>query len=89
MAVKIIKTTFKLRRGLASEWAAKNPILSDGEPGFEIDTFRLKVGNGVLPYNELPYIEGSSADIEDLIGEPIPEELIATLFEDEEAEENG
>ena len=33
----VYKTTFKLRRGTMAEWDAKNPILSDGEPGFAID----------------------------------------------------
>lgn len=51
--------TFKLRRGYAAEWTAKNPTLQAGEPGFEIDTRKLKVGNGVLAWNSLPYIGGA------------------------------
>lgn len=58
---KIYKTTFKLRRGLAADWASVNPILSDGEPGFELDTFKLKIGNGTTNYNSLPYIADASA----------------------------
>lgn len=48
--------TFKLRRDLASTWTVDNPVLSDGEPGFEKDTRMLKVGDGRTPWNELDYI---------------------------------
>jgi len=46
---------FKLRRGLAAEWTADNPILADGEPGFESDTGKFKFGNGVAAWNSLSY----------------------------------
>lgn len=55
---KIIKTTFKLRRGSWAEWQEKNPILAQGEPGFAYDTFTLRIGNGFLPWSELPDITG-------------------------------
>lgn len=55
----VIKTTFKLRRGLSAEWAEVNPILAQGEPGFALDTFSLKIGDGVSPWNALPYVAGS------------------------------
>lgn len=47
-------------RGTAAEWTASNPVLPAGEFGVEIDTFRLKVGNGITPWNGLPYIGGNS-----------------------------
>ena len=53
MAVKI-----QFRRGTASEWTAANPILSQGEAGYEYDTGRFKVGNGLTPWNALPYSSG-------------------------------
>jgi hypothetical protein len=49
---------FKLRRANACDWIASNPILQAGEPGFEADTFRLKIGDGVNHWNTLPYIGG-------------------------------
>ena len=58
---KVYKTTFRLRRGDAAEWAEVNPILQAGEPGFEIDTFGLKIGNGKDVYNDLPYINEGEA----------------------------
>lgn len=50
MAVKI-----KLRRGPASEWTAKNPVLSAGEPGWESDTNKVKIGDGITSWDDLTY----------------------------------
>ena len=52
----IYNTTFQLRRGNASVWEKNNPILSRGEPGFVIDENRLKIGDGITPWNELEYV---------------------------------
>lgn len=46
---------FKLTRGLSDRWTLKNPILAEGEPGYEIDTGRFKMGDGFTPWNGLPY----------------------------------
>ena len=53
---QVIKTTFKLRRGTAQRWIEVNPILAQGEPGFEYDTGKLKVGDGIKAWTELEYI---------------------------------
>jgi len=53
MGVKI-----QLLRGTASDWTAKNPTLDAGQPGFEIDTYKLKIGDGELAWNDLPYVSG-------------------------------
>lgn len=59
MATKIIKTTFQLRRGTAEAWARVNPVLKYGEPGFEKDTYKLKIGDGSTDWNNLAYFGGS------------------------------
>ena len=59
----IIATTFRLRRGLAEVWARNNPVLQSGEPGFELDTNRLKIGNGEVAWNDLPYINNDEIEI--------------------------
>ena len=58
-----INTKFQLKRGAASSWARLNPILSEGEPGFVYDTHRLKIGDGIHHWNDLPYIDNKS-DVE-------------------------
>ena len=50
----------EFRRDTASNWTAANPVLKAGEPGFEVDTGRLKIGNGTTPWNSLPY-QGTSS----------------------------
>ena len=52
----IISTTFRLKRGLAEKWQELNLVLDPGEPGFELDTYRLKIGDGQTAWNDLPYI---------------------------------
>jgi hypothetical protein len=63
----------KLRRGTAAEWAASEPqpngeVLRLGEPGYEKDTRKLKIGNGVDGWNNLNYIKADPEDIQDIIG---------------------
>jgi hypothetical protein len=56
-------TEIRLRRGKKAFWESENPILHDGEPGYERDTRRLKIGDGVTHWNELPYSAGGATDI--------------------------
>lgn len=51
-------TKIQLKRATSNRWQQLNPVLSNGEPGFEKDTFKLKIGNGTLSWNDLPYVAG-------------------------------
>jgi hypothetical protein len=53
---QIVKITYQLKRGYADRWIEVNPILRQGEPGFEIDTGKLKIGNGIDNWINLSYI---------------------------------
>jgi len=48
--------TLEFKRGTTSQWTTTNPILAPGEPGFELDTGKLKIGDGSLAWNSLPYL---------------------------------
>ena len=48
-------TIIKIRRDVSNRWREINPVLADGEPGFERDTGNLKIGDGVTPWNDLIY----------------------------------
>ena len=61
MAEIVIKT-IKFKRGTSAAWARTNPVLLDGEPGYEKDTKKLKIGDGSTAWNDLPYI-GENAEI--------------------------
>lgn len=68
---EVIRTTFQVKRGLAARWKELNLVLNPGEPGFELDTFKLKIGNGATAWNDLPYINEKDMSkyitIEDII----------------------
>jgi hypothetical protein len=55
MASNLEQVTFKFRRGTSQEWLLQNPILAQGEPGYETDTGLLKVGNGSSRWTLLGY----------------------------------
>ena len=48
-------TKIQIRRGTSSSWNTANPILSGGELGFETDTNKFKIGNGISEWDELNY----------------------------------
>ena len=62
----VIKTTFQLKRASEARWKELNLILAAGEPGFELDTGRLKIGNGQTPWKELDYIGGHNLTEEEV-----------------------
>jgi hypothetical protein len=62
---KIIKAVIQFRRGIAEDWVRVNPVLREGEPGFEIDAGGLKIGDGIRPWNELEYITAQGIDVDD------------------------
>ena len=50
----------EVRRDTTANWSNVNPTLLAGEPGFEIDTKKLKIGDGATPWNVLPYYIGAT-----------------------------
>lgn len=59
-------TQIKLRRDTSAAFASSNPILGNGEPAYETDTKKLKIGDGTTAYTQLKYFSaggGSSTDI--------------------------
>lgn len=58
------ETLIKLRKGTAAEWESVNPVLALGEPGFESDTLKFKVGNGTIAWNSLKYVGADGGNIE-------------------------
>ena len=47
--------TIQLRGDLAARWTARNPVLHAREVGYETDTGKAKVGDGVTAWTLLPY----------------------------------
>jgi hypothetical protein len=58
-------TRIKLRRDTAANWTQENPVLAEGEPGLELDTGKIKYGNGTTPWNSLDYSGAGAASLTD------------------------
>ena len=56
VVIKPKSRPLQFKRGSARAFAQVNPVLLYGEPAFEKDTCKMKVGNGTTRYNDLPYI---------------------------------
>lgn len=50
--------TVQLRRDIAANWTAENPVLAAGEIGIETNTLKAKVGDGATAWNSLSYAFG-------------------------------
>lgn len=62
--VDILTTRFQLRTDTKLNWETYNPILGYGEPGWEIDTHKLKIGDGETHWNDLGYQTGDNLNKE-------------------------
>lgn len=58
------------RAGSAAEWAEANPVLAEREIGYEFPAngvgtgyVNMKMGDGVTPWNDLPYAVGSVVEV--------------------------
>jgi hypothetical protein len=93
------KDVIKFRRGTAAEWANSEPqpggeVLRLGEPGYEKDTGKLKIGDGVTAWNSLPYLQSENnqdvilqpEDVQDVVGASgflIPGSGINIVYDDD------
>lgn len=53
---RVLETKIQLRNDTAANWKAANPVLLKGELGIEIDTRKLKIGDGISLWSGLKYI---------------------------------
>lgn len=51
-------TRIQMRRDTSTNWSANNPTPANGEPCYETDTHKFKIGDGVTKYTNLPYQGG-------------------------------
>lgn len=56
-----MSTRMQQRRGTASQWNISDPILAEGELGWESDTNKFKIGDGVNNWSLLEYFEDAAA----------------------------
>ena len=68
MAEKVFTTRIQLRNDTAENWTAKDPVLSKGEVGIETNNethlSKMKIGDGISKWSELPYAGTDAATLE-------------------------
>lgn len=59
----MLKARIQLKKDTSEAWRINNPILLDGEAGYESDTNLMKVGDGIHRWLELDYINSGATAI--------------------------
>lgn len=50
-------------RGNSDSVSTSNPVLAAGQPFYELDSHKLKIGDGSSNYSDLPYVAGGSSEV--------------------------
>lgn len=75
MAIQI-----QLRNDTAANWISANPTLAIGEVGVEIDTNKMKIGNGSDVWTDLPYTGIDAEELAPLISYEHTQGIDATVW---------
>ena len=51
-----INSSVKHKRGTTLQWSTATYILKDGEIGVDTTLYKIKVGDGVKTWSQLPYV---------------------------------
>ena len=81
MAGNTLKTRIQLRNDEAATWVEKNPVLLKGEMGIEVDTGKIKIGDGTKAWNELNYSGVDENAIKSIINSNRDKVSVLTLTE--------
>lgn len=54
----------QIRRDTSINWALVNPTLQQGELAYEIDTKKIKIGDGISSWTNLSYYTAAMSDID-------------------------
>lgn len=73
-------TRMQQRRGTSSEWTSANPVLAAGEIGFETDTNKFKIGDGINNWGSLDYFS-TSIDLSSYATESYVDNSIASVID--------
>ena len=66
-------------RGTKSEVTVSNKVLADGQPLYEKDTNKLKVGNGSTAAKSLPYVKvDTDSELSSTSTNPVQNKVIYT-----------
>lgn len=57
-------SSIQFKRGTAARWYELNIVLLAGQAGFEYDTKKMKIGDGITPWRDLPYTNEEFCSVE-------------------------
>jgi hypothetical protein len=88
VTIQTVETTFHLRAGTPEQWATANPILDLGEPGLEHlggGKFKVKFGDGVRHWDNLPYFSDLVAHVNDDTPHPAYDDIpsLASFYQNQ------
>ena len=52
----------RLKRGSTTNWRKPRVPLADGQPGYDKNKHKIKIGDGITPWSLLPYASGLNSD---------------------------
>jgi hypothetical protein len=74
-------TRMQQRRGTEAQWESANPVLAAGEIGFEIDTNKFKIGDGINQWDDLSYfLDTSDLDLSGALADYVQESRIGAAL---------
>jgi hypothetical protein len=81
MADTLVIKNIQFKRGTKEKLEARLTaddlgIPKAGEPIFESDTNKLKIGDGILDYAHLPYVAGGGVDGRFIITDPLSNQIL-------------
>jgi hypothetical protein len=65
-------TQIKLRRDTYQNWYDNNPVLAQGEPGWDLTNKKLKIGDGSTTWRLLAYFDDQQTDLSAYAGHILP-----------------
>lgn len=81
MEIKTVKSTIQMRRDTAANWETNNPILAEGEMGYDTTNCQIRIGNGESNWLDLvPYVTRDSV-IDLILDNYLAREIIAEWME--------
>lgn len=71
-------TIIQHKRGTSERWAELNPVLSEGEIGYDTTVKKAKIGDGVTAWVDLPFMAGGGSEPVDAYTKAETDDLLAT-----------
>jgi hypothetical protein len=68
----------QVRRDTSDNWSSVNPILAQGEYGLNLDSGKVKCGDGITAWNDLDYCSPSQAEFDEHKAENVSQLVVVT-----------